>query len=82
MVATVSRRNRRRGNSSGPFRPNLPAVNADDGLDRWIDYCVGRMFVVGYTDGGAPYGHVEWPTYFLLTDRDAGLPHEQDLDPF
>jgi hypothetical protein len=41
------------------------------------------MFVVGYTEGGAPYGHVEWPTDFLLIDRDGGpLPHVQDLDPF
>jgi hypothetical protein len=41
------------------------------------------MFVVGYTEGRAHYGHIEWPTDFLLIDRDAGpLPDEQDLDPF
>lgn len=37
-----------------------PAVCTEDGLNTWIDYFGGRMFVVGYTAGGAPYGHLEW----------------------
>ncbi len=36
------------------------AVCTEDGLNTWIDYFGCRMFVVGYTEGGAPYGHLEW----------------------
>ena len=55
-------RKRRRHRSGGSRRPESPStVEADDDLYRWIEYCGGRMFVVGSTEGGAPYGHVEWP---------------------
>lgn len=35
-------------------------VFADDCQDGWIEYCGGSMFVVGCTEGGAPYGYVDW----------------------
>jgi hypothetical protein len=34
-------------------------IEADDGLCEWVDYGDARMFVVGYTAGGVPYGWVE-----------------------
>ena len=37
-----------------------PAVCTEDGLNTWIDYFGGRMLVVGHTEAGAPYGHLEW----------------------
>jgi hypothetical protein len=30
--------------------------------DYWVDYCGARMFVVGYTPGGAPMGGLKKPT--------------------
>jgi hypothetical protein len=36
-----------------------PAPVTDDLVD-WVDYCGGRMIVVGYTEGGAPFGAVNW----------------------
>ena len=29
-------------------------IEADDGLYEWVDYLGARMFVMGYTSGGAP----------------------------
>lgn len=52
---------RRPGGKRRRHEEVLPsAVCTEDGLNTWIDYCGGRMFVVGYTEGGAPYGHLEW----------------------
>jgi hypothetical protein len=43
------------------------------------------MFVVGYTEGGAPYGHVEWTDIGAEDSTDgAGGPIASDetLEPF
>ncbi len=32
---------------------------ADQAYPIWVDICGRRMFVVGYTSGGAPYGIFE-----------------------
>ena len=53
------RKGRRRG---GPRNVRwLPSGDVDDEFGLWTDYCGGRMFIVGRTEGGAPYGSVEWP---------------------
>ncbi len=77
----MSGRNRRRRDGGRRGSPN-PAHSADDGPDSWIDYCGGRMFVVGYTEGGAPYGHVEWTTAALVDHDDASIPGEEGPEPF
>lgn len=61
------------------------AVSTEDGLNTWIDYCGGQMFVVGYTEGGAPYGHVEWTGIGAQGSADDGresIPNEENLEPF
>jgi hypothetical protein len=43
------------------------------------------MFVVGYTEGGAPYGHVEWTGIGAEDSKDGGrgwIPSEERLEPF
>jgi hypothetical protein len=43
------------------------------------------MFVVGYTEGGAPYGHVEWAAIGAEDSSDSGrgpIASEQTLEPF
>jgi hypothetical protein len=81
----VVSRGRRRGKGGRHERVLPPAVCADDGLNTWIDYCGGRMFVVGYTEGGAPYGHVEWTGIGAEDSVDGGrgwIPSEERLEPF
>ncbi len=68
-VATVSRQQRRR--SSRRTRSRAPETAADQAYPIWVDVCGRRMFVVGYTSGGAPYGIFE-------DEMDAG---PDDLDP-
>jgi hypothetical protein len=61
------------------------ALCTDGGLDAWVDYCGGRMFVIGYTEGGAPYGHVEWTGIAAEGSADArrgAIPTEGGLEPF
>jgi hypothetical protein len=61
------------------------AVCIEDGLNNWIDYCGGRMFVVGHTEGGAPYGHVEWTGISTEDSADGGggsFASEESLEPF
>ena len=58
------------------------AAEVDEGLCRWIDYCGGRMFVVGYTEGGAPYGHVEWPSRVFIDGDGAPRERDEDAEPF
>jgi len=58
---------RRRG--AARRRPPPPPADVADVSDQWINYCDGRMFVVGYTSGGAPFGHVEWPVDGVPDDR-------------
>ncbi len=41
-------------------RTSLPPIEADDGPGASIDQGDQRMFVVGFTAGGAPYGLVDW----------------------
>lgn len=60
----------------------LPAAEVDDGLCRWIDYCGGRMFVVGHTEGGAPYGTVEWPARAFIDSDGALRECDEDAEPF
>jgi len=43
------------------------------------------MFVVGYTEGGAPYGHVEWTAIGAEDSSDGGrgpFASDQTLEPF
>ncbi|MGH9226144.1 MAG: hypothetical protein ACR2KK_08820 [Acidimicrobiales bacterium] len=54
-------------------------------MNTWIDYCGGRMFVVGYTEGGAPYGHVEWADTGADGSTDGYrevIASEESLEPF
>jgi len=53
----VSRQHKRQS-SRRPRRPvPEPAAGQSDPI--WVDVCGRRMFVVGYTPGGAPYGVFE-----------------------
>jgi hypothetical protein len=54
----MSLRGRRRHRRRGPARPTKGVV--DDGTNQWIEYCGSAMWVVGFTEGGAPYGLLEW----------------------
>jgi hypothetical protein len=57
-------------------------IEAEDGLCEWVDYGDARMFVVGYTPGGAPYGWVEGVDgSWLDDDNDHPQPEEQFIDP-
>jgi hypothetical protein len=56
-VATVSRQQRRR--ASRPKRRPVRETAADEAYPIWVDVSGRRMFVVGYTPGGAPYGIFE-----------------------
>jgi len=56
-VATVSRQQRRR--ASRRKRQPVRETAADQAYPIWIDVSGRRMFVVGYTSGGAPYGIFE-----------------------
>jgi hypothetical protein len=70
-VSKVSRRRRRRGAERS--RP-LPSLGGGDEVEAsgWIEYCGGSMFVVGYTEGGAPYGYVNWSHESSVLDSDSG----------
>jgi hypothetical protein len=60
----------------------LHGIEAGDGLRDWVDYGDARMFVVGYTPGGAPYGWVEGVDgSWLDEDNDHPQPEEQFIDP-
>jgi hypothetical protein len=76
----------RRGGKGGRHKRILrPAVCTEDGLNTWIDYCGGRIFVVGYTEGGAPYGHVEWTGIDPEDSADDGegsIASQESLEPF
>jgi hypothetical protein len=56
-VATVSRQQRRR--ASRRTRRPAPETAADRACPIWVEASGRRMFVVGYTSGGAPYGIFE-----------------------
>ena len=57
-------------------------LEADDGLCDWVDYGDARMFVVGYTQGGAPYGWIEGTDgSWLDEDNDHPPPEETFIDP-
>ncbi len=64
----MSRKHKRRS-STLTHRP-APEPAADEAYPIWVDVCGRRMFVVGYTSGGAPYGVYE-------DEMDAGA---DDLD--
>jgi hypothetical protein len=40
------------------------------------------MFVVGCTEGGAPYGHVCWTNPSLLDHNAAPIADEEGFEPF
>ena len=40
------------------------------------------MFVVGYTEGGAPYGHVEWPSRVFIDGDGTPRERDEDAEPF
>lgn len=45
----------------------------------WVDYCGGRMFVVGHAEGGAPFGVVEWDGDHSF-DQEPVVGHMGDMD--
>jgi hypothetical protein len=67
-AATVSRKHKRRS-SRRAHRP-VPETAVDQAYPIWVDVSGRRMFVVGYTPGGAPYG-------IFADEMDA---HAHDLD--
>ena len=67
-VATVSRQQRRR--ASRRKRRSAGVLAADQAFAIWVDVSGRRMFVVGYTPGGAPYG--------IFEDEMNADPHDLD----
>jgi len=63
-VAAVSRQRKQR--SSRPARRPIRETAAGQADPIWVDVCGRRMFVVGWTSGGAPYGVFE-------DEMDAGM---------
>ena len=60
----MSRRRKRR--SSRPARPPTRETTVGQSEPMWVDVGGRRMFVVGWTSGGAPYGVFE-------DEMDAGM---------
>jgi hypothetical protein len=54
----MARRKRQRRSSYRTCRP-APGATDEDSCPGWVDIFGRRMFVVGYTPGGAPYGIFE-----------------------
>jgi hypothetical protein len=54
----VSRPRNQRSNGRKKRRP-VSATAADSACPTWVEVCGRRMFVAGYTPGGAPYGIFE-----------------------
>ena len=52
----------------------MPALPSDDGLFTWVDCGDHRIFVVGFTDGGAPFGVVEAADDSWLDDQEVSIP--------
>ena len=77
----IGRRKRHRHGSNRRVEPPLDG-ELEDGLCRWIDYCGGRMFVVGHTDGGAPYGPVEWRAGSFVGGDGAPRGCDEGAEPF
>ena len=67
-VATVSRQQRRR--ASRRKRRSVGETAAGQAYPIWVDVSGRRMFVVGYTPGGAPYG--------IFEDEMDADPHDLD----
>ena len=65
------RRRRKRRSSRLPCRP-APRAAADQTDPIWADVCGRRMFVVGWTPGGAPYGIFEDEMDAGMNDRNSG----------
>ena len=58
-------------------------LGAYDGLSDWVTYGDTRMFVAGYTPGGAPYGWIDGVDRASLDeDNDSPLPDDRLTDPF
>jgi hypothetical protein len=69
-VATVSRQQRRR--ASRRKRRSAGETAVGQAYPIWVDVSGRRMFVVGYTPGGAPYGIFEDEMYADPHDLDTG----------
>jgi hypothetical protein len=65
----VSRQRKRRSNR--PARPPVRETAADQSEPMWVDVGGRRMFVVGWTSGGAPYGVFEDEMDAEMKDVDA-----------
>jgi hypothetical protein len=66
----------------GDHRARPHGIEAGVGLCEWVDYGDARMFVVGYTPGGAPYGWIEGTDgSWLDEDNDHPPPEETFIDP-
>ncbi len=68
---------RRRREPRGQHHAAAPAT--DHATFEWVDYCGGRMFVVGHTEGGVPFGVVEWDSGDSL-DEEHLVGHDLDMD--
>jgi hypothetical protein len=74
----MAKRHRRDSRAVSPREPN-----AHDGLSDWVTYGDTRIFVVGYTSGGAPYGWIEGVDGASLDeDDDSPQPDDPLTDPF
>jgi hypothetical protein len=56
-------------------------LEADDSPFEWVEYIGARMFVAGYTPGGAPYGWWVTDDSWLDEDIDHPQPEEQFTEP-
>ena len=72
----MSRKHKRRS-SHRTSRP-VPGTAAGQSYPIWVDVCGRRMFVVGYTPGGAPYGIFEDQMEAATDDLDTA----EDDDPY
>ena len=66
----MSRQRKRR--SSRPARRTARETAADQADPIWVDVYGRRMFVVGWTSGGAPYGVFEDEMDARMNDLEAG----------
>lgn len=69
------RRDLGRGRERRRYSTVAPSPAIENGYlpeDGWIEYCDGSMFVVGYTEGGAPYGYVDWTGTRSFPDDNSG----------
>jgi hypothetical protein len=74
----MAKRYRRNSRSVGQREPD-----AHDGLSDWVTYGDTRIFVVGHTSGGTPFGWIEGVDGASRdADNDSPQPADPLTDPF